>query len=166
MPGKKQNAQAAIEYLTTYGWAIIIISVSLAALYYLGVFNPATYVSTSCLFPADFNCISSVLYPNGTLVINLEQSTTSPINITAIGCNSNETLTHMVSFASAPIPLLIGSNITISGNSTVPLQCWENDTVFTGKPGGIFHGYILLNYTDVDTGYGHTIPATVLEKVV
>ncbi len=36
--------QAAMEYLVTYGWAIIIIVVALAVLYSLGVFNPNTYV--------------------------------------------------------------------------------------------------------------------------
>lgn len=39
------KAQAALEYLTTYGWAILIIAVALAALYSLGVLNPSTFAT-------------------------------------------------------------------------------------------------------------------------
>ena len=35
------KSQSAMEYLMTYGWAILIIAVVLGALYYLGVFNTA-----------------------------------------------------------------------------------------------------------------------------
>ena len=35
--------QSAMEYLMTYGWAILIIAVVLAALFELGVFNPITF---------------------------------------------------------------------------------------------------------------------------
>jgi len=37
------KAQSAMEYLMTYGWAILIISIVLAALFQLGVFNPMAF---------------------------------------------------------------------------------------------------------------------------
>ena len=37
------KSQSAMEYLMTYGWAILIIAVVLAALFELGVFNPITF---------------------------------------------------------------------------------------------------------------------------
>jgi len=40
MNGKK--GQAALEYLVTYGWAILVVLVVLSSLYFLGVFNPKT----------------------------------------------------------------------------------------------------------------------------
>lgn len=39
----KKKAQSAMEYLMTYGWAILIVIIVAAALYALGVFNPAAY---------------------------------------------------------------------------------------------------------------------------
>jgi hypothetical protein len=39
----KIKLQSAIEYLTTYSWAIILIAIVLFALYALGVFNPYTF---------------------------------------------------------------------------------------------------------------------------
>ncbi len=38
---QKFASQSAMEYLMTYGWAILIIAVVLAALFSLGVFNTA-----------------------------------------------------------------------------------------------------------------------------
>jgi hypothetical protein len=40
---KAKKAQSAMEYLMTYGWAILIVIIVAAALYALGVFNPATF---------------------------------------------------------------------------------------------------------------------------
>lgn len=39
------RAQAALEYLTTYGWAILIIAVVTVGLYSIGVLNPSTFAS-------------------------------------------------------------------------------------------------------------------------
>ena len=36
---KKKKGQVAMEFLMTYGWAIIIILLAVAALWYLGVFK-------------------------------------------------------------------------------------------------------------------------------
>ena len=63
------KAQSAMEYLMTYGWAILIISVVLAALFQLGVFNPMTFVPKA----PPGSC--QVFRPNGpytTSFINLE----------------------------------------------------------------------------------------------
>jgi hypothetical protein len=38
------KSQAAMEYLMTYGWAILIIALSLAVLYSLGILNPKNFV--------------------------------------------------------------------------------------------------------------------------
>ena len=50
--GKK--AQAAMEFLMTYGWAILIILIALGVLFYLGVFNPKT--PSTCLASAPLTC--------------------------------------------------------------------------------------------------------------
>ena len=39
------KSQSAMEYLMTYGWAILIIAVILAAFFELGVFNPYTFAA-------------------------------------------------------------------------------------------------------------------------
>jgi hypothetical protein len=42
------KGQGALEYLMTYGWALLIIVVVGSALYSLGILNPATYTQSTC----------------------------------------------------------------------------------------------------------------------
>ena len=43
MPAVVRKSQAAMEFLMTYGWSILIIAVVLGALFQLGVFNSANF---------------------------------------------------------------------------------------------------------------------------
>ena len=49
-----KKAQAAMEFLMTYGWAIIVVLLVLAALFSLGIFSPRT--SNTCIVNAPFTC--------------------------------------------------------------------------------------------------------------
>ena len=40
MNNKSQKSQAALEFLTTYGWAFLIIILMIGTLSYFGVINP------------------------------------------------------------------------------------------------------------------------------
>jgi hypothetical protein len=161
-----------MEYLITYGWAIIIIGVTLAALYALGLFSPASFTSNQCIFPADFGCLSSFLYAtNGTLSINLEQSTTSAINVAEVGCNTGGTVSNMTTTNDLPIdttPSYIISNtyilIPIGGNFTLTTTCYANGNVFTSQPGTLYKGYVVVNYTNVQTGFQHVLVGKLVEK--
>ncbi len=43
MQGKHGKLQSAMEYLMTYGWAVLLIGVILGALFELGLFNPTSF---------------------------------------------------------------------------------------------------------------------------
>ena len=49
-----KKAQAAMEFLMTYGWATLIVLLALAALFAFGVFNPKT--TNTCFVSAPFTC--------------------------------------------------------------------------------------------------------------
>ncbi len=53
------KAQSAMEYLMTYGWAILVIAVVLGVLYSLGIFNPSNFAPKA----APGSC--QVFRPNG-----------------------------------------------------------------------------------------------------
>jgi hypothetical protein len=46
-----KQAQAAIEFLLTYGWAILVVTGAIVALAYFGVINPAKFYPDSCIVP-------------------------------------------------------------------------------------------------------------------
>ena len=148
------RAQSAMEYLTTYGWAILILGIVLVSLYALGVFNPANFASSQCILNAGFSCLSFFITSNGILTVNLEQATSDPVNITAIGCNANQTTANMIAPNNPPSNQLY---ITVGGNRTVSVQCYAGSTTFSGTPGQLFTGYIALNYTDDVTQLPNTL---------
>lgn len=45
-----KKAQAALEFLTTYGWAILVVLVMIGALAYFGVLNPSKFAAERCVF--------------------------------------------------------------------------------------------------------------------
>ncbi len=55
--------QSAMEYLMTYGWAILIIAIVLAALYALGVFNGTAFSGESCIASFGASCKSIITGP-------------------------------------------------------------------------------------------------------
>ena len=55
-----KKAQAAMEFLMTYGWAILVVLLAIAALAYFGVLNPGNLMPSRCTFSgAGLSCIES-----------------------------------------------------------------------------------------------------------
>ncbi len=74
------KAQSAMEYLMTYGWAILIIAIVMVALFALGVFNPP--VSTTCEAVSGYQCSAVTFnhgnigtYPAGNVVMTFGENT-------------------------------------------------------------------------------------------
>lgn len=154
------SAQSAIEYLTTYGWAIIIITVVLVAMFELGIFQPP--VSTTCVFPAEFGCLTAILYSSTSQVnVTLQQSTQTSINITGYGCNNMGNPTNMISLPTASqVPVAIGGSFTFN------VLCYNNGTAVTITPGQLFKGFVIVNYTDLSSGFPHTAVGQLIAKAV
>jgi hypothetical protein len=73
-----KRAQSAMEYLMTYGWAILIIAVVLGALFSLGVFSGSSLIGNACIAGPGFLCQSMILsHTSGALSATIGQSTGS-----------------------------------------------------------------------------------------
>jgi hypothetical protein len=68
------RAQSAMEYLMTYGWAILIIAVVLGALFSLGVFSSGNLLGTACIAYSGFECQNPLLH-SSTFTATIGQST-------------------------------------------------------------------------------------------
>jgi len=53
---KGRKAQAAMEFLMTYGWAILVVLVVIGALAYFGVLSPAKLLPDRCTLPPGISC--------------------------------------------------------------------------------------------------------------
>lgn len=69
------RGQAALEYLMTYGWALVVIIIVIAALFALGILTPATYQGATCRGFGKIAYFDHVLDANGDFIINLGNGT-------------------------------------------------------------------------------------------
>ena len=53
---KNKRGQAAMEFLMTYGWAILVVLIAIGALAYFGVLNPARFLPESCTIGPGVGC--------------------------------------------------------------------------------------------------------------
>jgi hypothetical protein len=85
-----KKAQTAMEFLITYGWAILVVLIVLAALFILGIFNPR--VSNTCCSNTCIPFVCSDVKVIGTtlsLVLGATGSFSSGPSIAATGVTIN-----------------------------------------------------------------------------
>ena len=62
---KGKRSQSALEYMMTYGWAILIIVIVAVILYSMGIFNPSSSITTTSIGFSPFTVSSTVCNPAG-----------------------------------------------------------------------------------------------------
>jgi hypothetical protein len=82
---KSYKGQAALEFMMTYGWAILVVLAAIGALSYFGILNPARFTPDTCLASSGFAC-------PGKPIVNSTSLTFSIVNGLGYGVNiSNQT---------------------------------------------------------------------------
>ena len=87
-----RRSQSALEYMMTYGWAILVIVIVAGVLYSLGIFSPSSSLSTtitgfSGLSVTQAGCVNSV--NNQILELYVTNTVGYPVNITKINTTGN-----------------------------------------------------------------------------
>jgi len=156
-----RKGQTAMEYLMTYGWAILVIMVVLAVLFYLGILNPRGITPTQCSFPAGLTCITWKLYTTGGLYLKIGQGTGRTINITGVVCTMNSSYVPGGTIYYNPQPtnqiLVPSASQAVIADTAAGLNLNINCTneqgqLITGTIGDSYNGKLYVNYTETDTG--------------
>ncbi len=107
------KAQSAMEYLMTYGWAILIIAVVLASLFSLGVFNSGASLSTACIPLAGFTCSGPVLHNGNLTIVEIGQATGQAWLLTGLYLDPTGTTgcaSAVNSIPPSPLPIASGGS--------------------------------------------------------
>ena len=144
MEMQSRRAQSAMEYLMTYGWAILIIAVVLVALFSLGVFKPST--ASVCLGQTGFICQSAIYQANGNVIATIGQATgtswaTANVEFFAQGSSNLGSAGNPPTFTSGVYNALSSG---ISSGQTVAVTLPATGTV---SPGATLSGTIWAQYT-------------------
>jgi len=140
------RGQSAMEYLMTYGWAILIIIIVIAVLFYLGVLSPSNITPTACAFPPNFACVSFKLQDTtGTLSLRMGQAVGQKIYFTSIACSQAEEPPGWTDLG-------VYVNNGEQADADFLVNCTDvNGTVRTSLTGETAAFKLWLNYTEVDT---------------
>src|SRR3989339_738953 len=64
-----RKSQAAMEFLMTYGWAILVVLVAIGALAYFGVLSPDKFLPSKCTLPSGLACLDHKATDAGITVV-------------------------------------------------------------------------------------------------
>jgi len=174
----KKKAQAAMEFLMTYGWAILVVLVVIGALAYFGVLNPQNLLPEKCTLPMGLYCkdhlikgASAATNPN-TISFKLENGMGEGIVIRSINVTGD--ILKGCGATNAQLNTSFGGYNNIAGwhlangdSNTVKIGC-NTIPKFSGKT----KGDITLVYcddtsaNDLDcTAFSHTMNGELLARV-
>jgi hypothetical protein len=129
------RAQSAMEYLMTYGWAILIIAVVLGALYSLGIFNGTNFLGNTCIAGTGYLCSNPSLATNGILSFTFGYYGPN-ITVSGFACSSNSISPN--SFSQSGI-----SDLVPGQQEAISVSC----PVSANTIGTSFSGYLWMEYS-------------------
>lgn len=144
-----RKAQAALEFLTTYGWAFIVILVMIGALAYFGVLNPSKVTPNRCLAEAGLEC-KEYQMDQDTVHIILNNRRGTGMIISAVAATSDVGTPGVCTVNGAALPA------TILSEGEIDIEC----TDAAGHPFASSVG----NKVKVDFAITYTIPGGTLDQ--
>ncbi|MDE1874235.1 MAG: hypothetical protein KGI04_03915 [Candidatus Micrarchaeota archaeon] len=158
------RAQAAVDFMMSYGIALIIIFIAVAVIYKVSILSPALATST-CTGAPGFSCEAAALNSNGILTLQLSQATGGTVTINGAACSSlPSSVGNLPAYGNVHVSNVVtgnyvGANVIGTGislysgsSNTLVIYCYSSTGVATGSLGTSFTGFVWLNYTV--PGYG------------
>jgi len=149
-----KKAQAAMEFLMTYGWAILVVLVAIGALAYFGVLNPSRFLPNSCTIAPGLSCDAFKVNVDDTVELSIRNGmgkdlTIVGVNINATGVACTTPVTGE-SVADGAVLDLTGAGNSLAGCSV-------------GAVGSRFRGDVIFTYTA--DGLSHTARGNIIAQV-
>jgi hypothetical protein len=158
------KAQAAVDFMVSYGIALIVIFIAVSVIYKITFLSPALATQT-CTTTAGFACEAFILNRSAILTLQLSQATGGTITIDGAACYSqvnstgnkpaygNIWVTNTPAYYYGTNSPRTGINLYSGSSNTMIFYCYAGNSKATGVLGNGFTGFIWLNYTV--PGYGN-----------
>jgi len=147
---KEVRSQAALEFLTTYAWAFLVIMITIGTLYYFGIFDFSKFLPQKCVFPSQFECID-FSFVGDEVRFRLVNNLGEDIDIKDLGVTNDavDPLNCPIVALPSPAPTPAAPFLWKAGD--------EQDFAFTGCTAGVF---IQKERTDAKISITFCAPAT------
>ncbi len=159
----QRKAQAALEFLSTYGFAFLIILVMIGALAYFGVLNPQRFLPERCMMGQEFNCADhyiGVSAGSGNMLVNVSLTNNLGTTITSLSGTANMT---GVGGGTCTSP-----STTVASGATFHMNCALTlDTGVTAWPavGQKAKVELQINYKEQGKSYLHPVQGEVFATI-
>jgi hypothetical protein len=155
MRKRRKKSQAALEYLTTYGWAFLVVLVAIGALIYFGIMNPARFAPNSCTTSTDFRCVDYVLKAGaiGAVKIKIANAMSKPVQFDSFSCIFEDGTTIAGTTSDGP---------EWGPNKNFEFTCSGSNPLEAGEKGKV---KIEIKYKKTADGYIHTSKGTIIANV-
>ena len=142
---RMKKSQSALEYMMTYGWAILVIVAVAIILYSMGVFSPSSFVSATVTGFLETPVTSAVCTSNGVLRLTVGDATGHAIDVTTIsGTGAGKTVIFAPNSTVDPNTVIQhGQTYTFSISDICP------------PPGSSYSIAVRINYTEPDTPFAN-----------
>jgi hypothetical protein len=148
-----KKGQAAMEFLMTYGWAILVVLVAIGALAYFGVLNPSRFLPSSCTIAPGFGCDDFKIGTATTELVlrNGLGNDLTNVTVSMTGCTTQD-------------PQADGDDAWNDGTVLDPAGSIVLTGCTNGAVGARFKQDITIGYTSA-SGLGHNVTGTITGKV-
>jgi len=142
-----RKGQAAMEFLMTYGWAILVVLAAIGALAYFGVLSPDRFLPEKCTLPSGVACLD-FRYSGTAVEMSIQNGAgfdMSGVSVTVngTGCNAADTTS--------------GPTLTNGQTVTYSITCAPSS--------GKFKGDVVFAYTNQQTGMSHSKQGEIIVKI-
>ncbi len=125
-----------MEFLMTYGWAILVVLIAIGALAYFGVLNPSRFLPASCTLMPGLSCESFKVDATG-LTLNVRNGMGSDLTNVTIGVPAGAA--NCASSTSASASLNDGAAATFTISCTLTGSRFKEDLTIGYTQDGLDH---------------------------
>ncbi len=146
-----RKGQAAMEFLMTYGWAILVVLAAIGALAYFGVLDTASLLPERCAFPSGMDCVgkASVAADSNTVSVVLTNNNGASINITGYeDVTGDDCTTSGIAACAGAGCTLAAVPVTIANNEKVTIRFNCSNGITAGR----FKGEMQVLYKNLENG--------------
>jgi len=157
---RSKKSQAALEFLMTYGWAILVVLVAIGALAYFGVLSPDKFLPSKCTLPAGIACVD----------FKVDDITTGDEIRVVLRNGMGFDATGLTVRIESPAGTICGTDsaaATLANGAAALTYVVDMDTFVAPAVacpltlGSKFSGDIVVSYTNADSTLPHTVRGSI-----
>ena len=148
----EKKGQAAMEFLMTYGWAILAAVIVIGVLASFGVFSPGSYVPNKCILNAPLGCNAGTADVANGVQLEIRNGAGEAITVTGVTVTGCTPITAVV----PAIPDTLADQ---------ELQVYALDCDLSGSVGQKFSGDITISYTKAGSALTLTSTGDIVDGV-